>query len=102
MSALVAAQPKSFDTQEDAIAWQYVLPASDRGHTLLARTQGTDSATDSGSVHSRTINNLESARVSVPPLIRPAATAPDGTAAPETSFVWRVKLEKTEPYWRGA
>ncbi|GAA5860674.1 hypothetical protein JCM3774_006247 [Rhodotorula dairenensis] len=74
MSALVAAQPKSFETQEDAIAWH---------------------------VHSRTINNLESARISVPPLIRPAEIGEDGSAAPDTSYVWRVELEKTEPYWRG-
>ncbi|GAA5977539.1 hypothetical protein JCM10908_005007 [Rhodotorula pacifica] len=74
MSALVASQPKSFETQEDAIAWH---------------------------VHSRTINNLESARISVPPLIRPAETLQDGSAAAGSSHIWRVELEKTEPYWRG-
>ncbi|BGP56855.1 Protein phosphatase methylesterase 1 [Rhodotorula sphaerocarpa] len=78
MSALVAAQPKSFETQEDAIAWH---------------------------VHSRTINNLESARISVPPLIKPAPSAAEdgGTdkMSAEQGYVWRVELEKTEPYWRG-
>lgn len=57
------------------------------------------------SVHSRTINNLESARISVPPLIKPARSAAEdgGTdkMSAEQGYVWRVELEKTEPYWRG-
>lgn len=57
------------------------------------------------SVHSRTINNLESARISVPPLIKPAPSAAEdgGTdkMSAEQGYVWRVELEKTEPYWRG-
>ncbi|GAA5906423.1 hypothetical protein JCM8208_004656 [Rhodotorula glutinis] len=74
MAALIAGHPKSFDSQADAIAWH---------------------------VHSRTINNLESARVSVPPLIRPAETSAGGGGPSEGPYVWRVELEKTEPYWRG-
>ncbi|GAA5846198.1 hypothetical protein JCM9279_005857 [Rhodotorula babjevae] len=77
MAALIAGHPKSFDSQADAIAWH---------------------------VHSRTINNLASARVSVPPLIRPAAGsgAAGGGGGPSAGpYVWRVELEKTEPYWRG-
>ncbi|BGP50120.1 Protein phosphatase methylesterase 1 [Rhodotorula kratochvilovae] len=73
MSALIAGHPKSFDSQADAIAWH---------------------------VHSRTINNLASARVSVPPLIKPARPPAEG-AEPEGPYVWRVRLEETEPYWRG-
>ncbi|GAA6054032.1 hypothetical protein JCM3770_001330 [Rhodotorula araucariae] len=73
MSALIAGQPKSFDSQADAIAWH---------------------------VHSRTINNLASARVSVPPLVKPARPPAEGTE-PEGPYVWRMRLEETEPYWRG-
>ncbi|KPV71635.1 uncharacterized protein RHOBADRAFT_30812 [Rhodotorula graminis WP1] len=74
MAALIAGHPKSFDSQADAIAWH---------------------------VHSRTINNLQSARVSVPPLIRPAGPSGAGGGPSEGPYVWRVELEKTEPYWRG-
>ncbi|TNY22448.1 Alpha/Beta hydrolase protein [Rhodotorula diobovata] len=77
MAALIAGHPKSFDSQADAIAWH---------------------------VHSRTINNLASARISVPPLIRPAdrhAAGPPGGESEEGPYVWRVALEETEPYWRG-
>ncbi|BGP01778.1 Protein phosphatase methylesterase 1 [Rhodotorula toruloides] len=72
MATLIASHPKSFDSQEDAIAWH---------------------------VHSRTINNVHSARISVPPLIKPAQPAGEGEEA-KGPFVWRVELEKTEPYWR--
>ncbi|GAA5990652.1 hypothetical protein JCM11641_001263 [Rhodosporidiobolus odoratus] len=67
MSALIAGQPKMFDSPEDAIAWH---------------------------VESRTINNIASARVSVPPLLRPLQ---DGAARQG----WRVDLQQTEPFWRG-
>ncbi|KAJ8292750.1 Protein phosphatase methylesterase 1 [Rhodotorula toruloides] len=73
MATLIASHPKSFDSQEDAIAWH---------------------------VNSRTINNLHSARISVPPLIKPAQPATEGEEA-KGPFTWRVELEKTEPYWRG-
>ncbi|GAA5999270.1 phosphoprotein phosphatase methylesterase 1 [Rhodotorula paludigena] len=72
MAALVAGLPQSFDSQADAIAWH---------------------------VHSRTINNLASARISVPPLIRPAD--PAAAAGSEGPYVWRARLAETEPYWRG-
>ncbi|GEM10222.1 hypothetical protein Rt10032_c10g4239 [Rhodotorula toruloides] len=74
MSTLIASHPKSFDSQEDAIAWH---------------------------VHSRTINNLHSARISVPPLIKPAQPAGEGGEEAKGPFSWRVELDKTEPYWRG-
>ncbi|BGP18138.1 hypothetical protein JCM10213_007744 [Rhodosporidiobolus nylandii] len=67
MAALIAGQPKEFDSQEDAIAWH---------------------------IQSRTINNLASARISVPPLVKPKREGAD-------EQVWRVDLQKTEPYWRG-
>ncbi|BGP33801.1 Protein phosphatase methylesterase 1 [Rhodotorula toruloides] len=73
MATLIASHPRSFDSQEDAIAWH---------------------------VHSRTINNLHSARISVPPLIKPAQPAGEGDEA-KGPFTWRVELDKTEPYWRG-
>lgn len=101
MSTLIASHPKSFDSQEDAIAWQSVPRLSlsllsprrvhPGAHNKLAR-----------SVHSRTINNLQSARISVPPLIKPAEPAGEGGQEAKGPFTWRVELEKTEPYWRGA
>ncbi|POY69953.1 A/B superfamily hydrolase [Rhodotorula taiwanensis] len=75
MSALVASHPKSFESQEDAIAWH---------------------------VHSRTINNLDSARISVPPLLKRAeAGAKPSGAESDGDYVWRFELEKTEPFWSG-
>ncbi|GAA6024474.1 hypothetical protein JCM10207_004506 [Rhodosporidiobolus poonsookiae] len=67
MSALIAGHPKTFDSQEDAIAWH---------------------------VQSRTINNLASARISVPPLITPVQEDSD-------EYRWRLDLQTTEAYWRG-
>ncbi|GAA6031400.1 hypothetical protein JCM8097_005643 [Rhodosporidiobolus ruineniae] len=79
MSALIAAHPKTFSSQEDAIAWH---------------------------VQSRTINNLASARISVPPLIKPIPRADsvgggEGGKGGEEEYGWRVDLAKTQPYWRG-
>ncbi|RMZ75218.1 hypothetical protein DV737_g5388, partial [Chaetothyriales sp. CBS 132003] len=44
---------------------------------------------------SRTIRNTTSARVSVPPLLLPAAT----TATGAESFTWRTDLSATKPFW---
>lgn len=75
-------------------------------HTLAdTAIDATDAINSTRSVHSRTINNLASARISVPPLIRPAdrhAAGPPGGESEEGPYVWRVALEETEPYWRGA
>ncbi|GAA5838649.1 hypothetical protein JCM11251_003253 [Rhodosporidiobolus azoricus] len=67
MSTLIASQPKKFDSPAAAIAWH---------------------------VSSKTINNLTSARISVPPLVKPLQEGADECS-------WRVDLAKTEPYWRG-
>ncbi|GAA5944191.1 hypothetical protein JCM1841_006436, partial [Sporobolomyces salmonicolor] len=71
MSALVATHPTSFDSQEAAIGWH---------------------------LDSRTLNNPLSARISVPPLLKPGPVSP---STGETSYTWRVDLQQTEPYWRG-
>ncbi|GAA5876754.1 hypothetical protein JCM8547_002037 [Rhodosporidiobolus lusitaniae] len=70
MAALIAGHPKTFTSPEDAIAWH---------------------------LQSRTINNPQSARLSVPPLVMPSASSSEG----EEEYVWRVDLAETEPYWRG-
>ncbi|GAA5971044.1 hypothetical protein JCM21900_002789 [Sporobolomyces salmonicolor] len=71
MSALIATHPTSFDSQEAAIGWH---------------------------LDSRTLNNPLSARISVPPLLKPGPVSP---STGETSYTWRVDLQQTEPYWRG-
>ncbi|GAA5886851.1 hypothetical protein JCM6882_005914 [Rhodosporidiobolus microsporus] len=67
MSALIAAHPKKFSSPEEAILWH---------------------------IQSKTINNVDSARVSVPPLVKPLHEG-------ASNYGWRVDLQKTEPYWRG-
>jgi len=64
MGQLISKRPISFDSVEAAIHWH---------------------------VKSRTISNLDSARVSVPPLL-----VQEGTR-----FLWRTELASTEPYWSG-
>ncbi|GAA5910139.1 hypothetical protein JCM5296_001970 [Sporobolomyces johnsonii] len=71
MSALIAAHPTSFDSQEAAIGWH---------------------------LDSRTLNNPLSARISVPALLKPGPVSP---STGEASYLWRVDLQQTEPYWRG-
>jgi hypothetical protein len=51
------------------------------------------------SLDSRTINNVTSARISVPPLIK--STASSVTAEGDEKYEWTVDLSKTEPYWKG-
>ncbi|GAA5902898.1 phosphoprotein phosphatase methylesterase 1 [Sporobolomyces salmoneus] len=82
MSTLIASQPKVFDSKEAAIGWH---------------------------LDSRTINNVTSARTSVPPLIKPIGRNPTGGTNEEVEreeegeekYEWVVDLSKTEPYWRG-
>ncbi|GAA6015261.1 hypothetical protein JCM11491_000990 [Sporobolomyces phaffii] len=75
MSALISAQPKIFDSREAAIGWH---------------------------LDSRTINNVESARISVPSLVKPIAGAtPEIADGGEGKYEWTVDLSKTEPYWKG-
>ncbi|GAA5937547.1 phosphoprotein phosphatase methylesterase 1 [Sporobolomyces koalae] len=73
MSTLIAAQPKVFDSREAAIGWH---------------------------LDSRTINNVTSARISVPALISPLSEAQDAQAE-DIEYGWTVDLAKTEPYWKG-
>ncbi|GAA5964616.1 hypothetical protein JCM3765_007642 [Sporobolomyces pararoseus] len=76
MSTLIASQPKVFDSKEAAIGWH---------------------------LDSRTINNVISARISVPSLIKPLPTADSTQSATseEEKYQWTVDLAKTEPYWKG-
>ncbi|ORY76902.1 Alpha/Beta hydrolase protein [Leucosporidium creatinivorum] len=71
MTGLVAAQPKGFPSVENAIEWH---------------------------VRTKTLNNLESARISVPPLLRDNSAL---SAPPDLPFVWRANLAATEPFWKG-
>ncbi|KAK4046685.1 Protein phosphatase methylesterase 1 [Microbotryomycetes sp. JL201] len=68
MTGLIEAQPKSFASIEKAIQWH---------------------------IKSKTIRNLDSARVSVPPLVR--KTASDST----DTVHWRADLSATTPFWEG-
>ncbi|GAA5988707.1 hypothetical protein JCM5350_001984 [Sporobolomyces pararoseus] len=72
MSTLIASQPKIFDSKEAAIGWH---------------------------LDSRTINNVTSARISVPSLIKPLPTSE--SSQEEEKYTWTVDLAKTEPYWKG-
>ncbi|KAL7005403.1 Protein phosphatase methylesterase 1 [Cystobasidiomycetes sp. EMM_F5] len=79
MKSIIQSIPTEFDSAEDAIAWH---------------------------LRSKTISNLNSARVSVPPLLRykvPSPTLDRGKYKKQVdpSFVWRANLAATEPYWRG-
>ncbi|GAA6060216.1 hypothetical protein JCM10212_002295 [Sporobolomyces blumeae] len=82
MSNLIKSQPRTFESVEAAIGWH---------------------------IDSRTINNVESARISVPPLVKPLRSSsgtsrvmPDSEEEEvEHEYGWRVDLLKTEPFWRG-
>ncbi|CEQ40053.1 SPOSA6832_01640, partial [Sporobolomyces salmonicolor] len=96
MSALVATHPTSFDSQEAAIG-TFSLPF-DLLFTLERSLSSPRPARLAGSLDSRTLNNPLSARISVPPLLKPGPVSP---STGETSYTWRVDLQQTEPYWRG-
>ncbi|KAK4048154.1 Protein phosphatase methylesterase 1 [Microbotryomycetes sp. JL221] len=71
MNSIITAQPKSFASVESAIQWH---------------------------IKSKTLHNLESARVSVPALLRPTEEGVGGNAA---NLSWRADLAATEPFWQG-
>lgn len=77
MSKYLEGRPGGFDTEERAIEW----------HT-----------TSSGP-----IRNLESARISVPALLKPAdGAAQSSTASPSSAkLVWRTDLGATRDFWEG-
>lgn len=50
------------------------------------------------SVRTKTLNNLQSARISVPPLLRDTSAT---SSTPDLPFVWRANLAATEPFWKG-
>lgn len=52
------------------------------------------------SVRTKTISNLASARISVPPLVRDAGEDFAQAGEPHR-YKWRTDLGATEPYWRG-
>ncbi|GAA5881138.1 hypothetical protein JCM16303_004814 [Sporobolomyces ruberrimus] len=74
MSNLIASQPKVFESKEAAIGWH---------------------------LDSRTIKNVTSARISVPPLIKPIASTATSEEEGAERYGWTVDLAKTEPYWKG-
>lgn len=87
MMQIVSAVPKHFDSVEAAIEWQC---AASSCPTLK---QATDGCRPLHSLKTHTLNNQESARVSVPPLLVKGHT--------EGQVVWRANLVATEPYWAG-
>ncbi|KAM0790177.1 hypothetical protein ACM66B_005496 [Microbotryomycetes sp. NB124-2] len=68
MMGVIESQPKSFTSVENAIQWH---------------------------VNSKTIRNRDSARVSVPPLVRKTQSSASDQVE------WRANLSATAPFWRG-
>ncbi|SCV73893.1 BQ2448_6323 [Microbotryum intermedium] len=74
MGSIIAAKPKEFPSVESAIEWH---------------------------VRTKTLNNLASARISVPPLVHLDPSAKDeGGQFSQTKYLWRADLSATEPFWR--
>ncbi|KAM0746851.1 protein phosphatase methylesterase [Meredithblackwellia eburnea MCA 4105] len=71
MNALIAAQPKGFQSVEQGIEWH---------------------------LRSKAINNSASARISVPPLLVQSTTQQPGEPL---SMVWKADLAATQPFWEG-
>ena len=69
MRTYLSTRPKKFTSIEDAIRWY--------------------------SMHSRTVRNWESAKISLPPLL---AQKYDGRG----EWIWRTDLMKTQPFWEGS
>ncbi|PCH42579.1 protein phosphatase methylesterase [Wolfiporia cocos MD-104 SS10] len=69
MNSLLDARPEGFDSQEAAIEWH---------------------------VRTNAIRNPDSARVSIPAIIKPA---PPDSPLSSPAFVWRTPLRSTAPYW---
>jgi protein phosphatase methylesterase 1 len=65
MQTYLSTRPRTFKSLEQGIQWH---------------------------LHSRTIRNRESARVSVPPLL---------TIQNNGDYKWRTDLAKTRPFWEG-
>ncbi|KAL8287269.1 hypothetical protein RQP46_003721 [Phenoliferia psychrophenolica] len=71
MNALIAAQPKGFQTVEQGIEWH---------------------------LRSKVLNNAASARLSVPPLLMPTESQVPNDPL---TVVWRADLAATQPFWEG-
>ncbi|KAG0175858.1 Protein phosphatase methylesterase 1 [Apophysomyces sp. BC1021] len=67
MTKFLSTRPTEFSSVEQAIQW---------------------------SIQSDTLRNIESAKVSVPSLIKPKEDEPE-------TLVWKTDLSKTEPFWTG-
>ncbi|KAJ7734832.1 Alpha/Beta hydrolase protein [Mycena metata] len=74
MHSLLNARPDGFDSVEEAVEWH---------------------------VKTKTIRSAQSARVSVPSIVVPAAAAAGSTAPPPHAYVWRTPLRSTAGYWSG-
>jgi pimeloyl-ACP methyl ester carboxylesterase len=68
MAAVLQGRPARFKSRDAAVRW---------------------------TVNSGMVRNLESARISVPPQLRPVSQDPND------GFAWRTDLQATEPYWKG-
>ncbi|KAI5886219.1 protein phosphatase methylesterase [Schizophyllum commune H4-8] len=73
MHGLLAGRPEGFRCLEDAVGWH---------------------------IQTKTIRNVHSARISIPPIFVEAKPAPDGRPPPY-KYVWRTPLRTTAAYWRG-
>jgi hypothetical protein len=84
MNSVLNARPDGFDNVEEAIEWQWVLS--------LFLTSAVDLRISSCSVTTNTIQNVQSARISIPGIVYHQ----EGGYPP---YQWRTPLRSTAPYW---
>ncbi len=82
MNSVLNARPDGFHSMEEAIEWQYVITLRLYPRTLI----------ESDSVVTNTIQNVHSARISIPGIIQHK----EGVIPP---FQWRTPLRSTASYW---
>ena len=85
MNSILNARPDGFDSVEEAIEWQWVVLFS--GQVLLI-----SGFLYSCSVTTNTIQNVQSARISIPGIVY----LQEGANPP---YQWRTPLRSTAPYW---
>jgi hypothetical protein len=107
MIDLINARPKGFGTLDDAIEWQLSWTAL--FFPSLGLTDPTCWPADDSSLRSKTLNNAQSARISVPSLFvdtdpNDDDDLPDAPVHPKSSssrYRWITELAQTQPFWEG-
>lgn len=87
MMSIINARPSTFKSLPDAIGWQYEIFFHILVSWLVLKKIYC-------SVHSGTVKNITSARMSVPSLVKKIENDPE-------KYTWRTNLHKTEKYWKG-